>query len=213
MFAVQKNYFKYSIMFTGIIETTGTITNIEHNDTNVSFTIESNISDDLKVDQSVAHNGVCLTVEGVNNQQHKVTAIKETLQKTNLGHWKLNDVVNIERCLQANSRIDGHFVQGHVDATAICIEKKDASGSWLFTFEFNEQFAPLLIEKGSITVNGISLTCFNVGRTNFSVAIIPYTYNHTNIQYIEIGSSVNIEFDVFGKYMNRFYELMKNANV
>lgn len=199
-------------MFTGIIETTGNITNIEQKGTNVTFTITSTISNALKVDQSVAHNGVCLTVENVNTNEHKVTAIEETLQKTNLGNWKLNDVVNIERCLQANSRIDGHFVQGHVDATATCIEKKDANGSWLYTFEFNEQFAPLLIEKGSVTINGISLTCFNVGRTNFSVAIIPYTYKHTNIQYVEAGSIVNIEFDVFGKYMNRFYELMKHTN-
>lgn len=200
-------------MFTGIIETIGNITNIEQKGTNVTFTIKSSISNALKVDQSVAHNGVCLTVENVYTNEHKVTAIEETLQKTNLGNWKLNDVVNIERCLQANSRIDGHFVQGHVDATATCIEKKDANGSWLYTFEFKEQFAPLLIEKGSVTINGISLTCFNVGRTNFSVAIIPYTYNHTNIQYIETGSIVNIEFDVFGKYMNRFYELMKHTNV
>ncbi len=198
-------------MFTGIIETTGIITHIENKGTNVTFTIQSLISNDLKVDQSVAHNGICLTVEKIMNGTHSLTAIQETLQKTNAGSWKINDVVNIERCLLANSRIDGHFVQGHVDATATCILKKDEIGSWLYSFEFNEQFAPLLIEKGSICINGTSLTCFNVTKTNFSVAIIPYTYTHTNIQFVEVGNSVNIEFDVFGKYMNRFYDLMKTT--
>ena len=198
-------------MFTGIIETTGIITHIENKGTNVTFTIQSLISNDLKVDQSVAHNGICLTVEKIINGTHSLTAIQETLQKTNAGSWKINDVVNIERCLLANSRIDGHFVQGHVDATATCILKKDETGSWLYSFEFDEQFAPLLIEKGSICINGTSLTCFNVTKTNFSVAIIPYTYTHTNIQFVEVGNSVNIEFDVFGKYMNRFYDLMKTA--
>lgn len=198
-------------MFTGIIETTGIITHIENKGTNVTFTIQSLISNDLKVDQSVAHNGICLTVEKIMNGTHSLTAIQETLQKTNAGSWKINDVVNIERCLLANSRIDGHFVQGHVDATAICILKKDETGSWLYSFEFDEQFAPLLIEKGSICINGTSLTCFNLTKTNFSVAIIPYTYTHTNIQFVEVGNSVNIEFDVFGKYMNRFYDLMKTA--
>jgi len=198
-------------MFTGIIETTGIITHIENKGTNVTFTIQSLISDDLKVDQSVAHNGICLTIEKIANGTHSLTAIQETLQKTNAGTWKINDVVNIERCLLANSRIDGHFVQGHVDATAKCIFKKDETGSWLYSFEFDEQFAPLLIEKGSICINGTSLTCFNVTKTNFSVAIIPYTYTHTNIQFVEVDDFVNIEFDVFGKYMNRFYELMKTT--
>ncbi|MCU0322014.1 MAG: riboflavin synthase [Chitinophagaceae bacterium] len=198
-------------MFTGIIETTGIITHIENKATNVTFTIQSSISNDLKIDQSVAHNGICLTVEKVTNGTHTLTAIQETIQKTNAGKWKVNDVINIERCLQANSRIDGHFVQGHVDATAKCTLKKDELGSWLFSFEFDEQFAPLLIEKGSVCINGTSLTCFNVTRNSFSVAIIPYTYTHTNIQFVEIGDAVNIEFDVFGKYMNRFYELMKTA--
>jgi riboflavin synthase len=124
----------------------------------------------------------------------------------------VNDVVNIERCLLANSRIDGHFVQGHVDATAVCVDQKDESGSWLLSFEFEEKFAALMIEKGSVSINGTSLTCFNVGRNRFSVAIIPYTYTHTNIQYVQINDTVNIEFDVFGKYMNRFYELMQTTN-
>ncbi len=200
-------------MFTGIIETTGIITQIETKGTNVTFTVESLISHELKVDQSVAHSGICLTVESVANGTHSITAIQETLQKTNAGKWKVKDVVNIERCLLANSRIDGHFVQGHVDATATCVEKKDEGGSWLFSFEFDEKFAPLMIEKGSVSINGTSLTCFNVGRNRFSVAIIPYTYTHTNIQYVAINDTVNIEFDVFGKYMNRFYELMQPANV
>lgn len=200
-------------MFTGIIETTGVITNIETKGTNVTFTVASSISDELKVDQSVAHSGICLTVERVADGHHSITAIQETLHKTNAGKWKVNDVLNIERCLLANSRIDGHFVQGHVDATATCIEKKDEGGSWIFSFEYDEKFAPLMIEKGSVSINGTSLTCFNVGRNRFSVAIIPYTYTHTNIQYVEVNDTVNIEFDVFGKYMNRFYELMQPANV
>jgi riboflavin synthase len=199
-------------MFTGIIETTGVITHIETKGTNVTFTVASSISHELKVDQSVAHSGICLTVEQVVNGQHTITAIQETLQKTNAGKWKVNDVVNIERCLLANSRIDGHFVQGHVDATAVCVDQKDESGSWLLSFEFEEKFAALMIEKGSVSINGTSLTCFNVGRNRFSVAIIPYTYTHTNIQYVQINDTVNIEFDVFGKYMNRFYELMQTTN-
>lgn len=196
-------------MFTGIIETTGIVKAIKTTGTNITFTIESNIAHELKTDQSVAHNGICLTVEQVSNESYTITAIHETLQKTTAGQWQINEVINIERCLLANSRIDGHFVQGHVDATATCIAKKNEVGSWLYTFEFDEKFAPLLIEKGSVCINGTSLTCFNVTRNNFSVAIIPYTYSFTNIHAVQEGSLVNIEFDVFGKYMNRFYELMQ----
>lgn len=196
-------------MFTGIIETTGIVKAIKTTGTNITFTIESNIAHELKTDQSVAHNGICLTVEQVSNESYTITAIHETLQKTTAGNWQINEVINIERCLLANSRIDGHFVQGHVDATATCAAKKNEVGSWLYTFEFDEKFAPLLIEKGSVCINGTSLTCFNVTRNNFSVAIIPYTYSFTNIHAVQEGSLVNIEFDVFGKYMNRFYELMQ----
>jgi riboflavin synthase len=199
-------------MFTGIIEATGTITDIEVKGTNVSFTVSSKVSNELKVDQSVAHSGICLTVENVTDGKHTITAIQETIQKTTAGNWKVNDTINIERCLMANSRIDGHFVQGHVDATAVCTSKKDEGGSWLFQFEFSEKFASLMIEKGSVSINGISLTCFNVTRNSFNVAIIPYTYEHTNIQFVEVGTAVNIEFDVFGKYMNRFYELMQKTS-
>jgi riboflavin synthase len=198
-------------MFTGIIETTGIVQAIYTNGSNKTFTIQSNISQDLKVDQSVSHNGVCLTVESITAQTHTVTAIAETLQKTDLNNWQTNDVVNIERCLLAGSRIDGHFVQGHVDATAICTHIKDEDGSWLIEFSFDEDFAPLLIEKGSVAINGISLTCFNVTESSFNVAIIPYTWQHTNMQYLQIGERVNIEFDVFGKYMQRFYHLLKTT--
>lgn len=196
-------------MFTGIIETTGKIIDILHTGTNTTFTIESSIGNELKVDQSLAHNGVCLTIESVQQLKHKVTAIKETLDKTNAKEWKVGDKINLERCLKFDGRMDGHFVQGHVDDVAICTKKKEQNGSWLFQFAFNEKFAMLLIEKGSVTINGISLTCFNVTNNSFEVAIIPYTYTYTNIQFVQIGNKVNIEFDIFGKYMNRFYELMR----
>jgi len=194
-------------MFTGIIETLATLKQLESNGTNKSFWLETSITNELKIDQSVAHNGVCLTVEAIENNMYKVTAIEETLQKTNLQSWKLNDVVNIERCLSFNGRLDGHFVQGHVDTTAICKNIIDKNGSWEFEFEFDEKFASLVIEKGSICVNGTSLTCFNVTQNCFTVAIIPYTYNHTNISKLVAGSVVNIEFDIIGKYINRMKDL------
>jgi riboflavin synthase len=194
-------------MFTGIIETTGIITQKIATGTNLTFIIQSPISHQLKVDQSVAHNGICLTVETVEDNTHTITAIQETIQKTNVNAWQINDVLNIERCLLANSRIDGHFVQGHVDATATCIAKKDENGSWMYQFKIDEKFAPLIIEKGSVCVNGISLTCFNVLKDSFCVAIIPYTYTHTNIHAVQVLDLVNIEFDIFGKYMNRFKQL------
>ena len=194
-------------MFTGIIETIGTISHIETKGSNLTFSIKSTITNELKVDQSVAHNGVCLTVESIVDTTYTVTAIDETLHKTNAGNWKINDAINLERCLQFNGRIDGHLVQGHVDATGICTEKIELEGSWLYRFNFNEQFAPLLIEKGSVCINGISLTCFNVGKNEFSVAIIPYTYKHTNMQNVVMNTVVNLEFDVIGKYLNRFKEL------
>lgn len=196
-------------MFTGIIETTGKIIDILQKGSNTTFVVESNIGNQLKIDQSLAHNGICLTIESVQHLQHTVTAIKETLDKTNANEWKIGDKINLERCLKFDGRIDGHFVQGHVDDVAVCTKKKADNGSWIFQFEFNEKFAMLLIEKGSVTINGISLTCFNVTNKSFEVAIIPYTYTHTNIQFVEVGNKLNIEFDVFGKYMNRYYELMR----
>lgn len=194
-------------MFTGIIECLGTITKIEKKGTNASFFIKSPLTNELKVDQSVAHNGVCLTIEHIENNIHKVTAIEETLLKTNLCFLKPGDAVNIERCLPMNGRIDGHIVQGHVDCTATCLQKKAMDGSWEFIFQFPEKFAPLVIDKGSICVNGISLTCFNVTKNTFTVAIIPYTYEHTNIGYITENDSVNIEFDIIGKYLLRLQSL------
>lgn len=196
-------------MFTGIIEGFGIIHSIERQGTNVTFKILSPISNELKVDQSVSHNGVCLTVEEVKEGVHSVTAIEETLKKTNLSAWEEGTLVNLERCMTMNGRIDGHMVQGHVDTTAICTEKKDAVGSWEFRFQFPRQFAALIIEKGSVSLNGISLTIFNVDDSSFSVAIIPYTYSHTNIQQVKEGSTVNIEFDMIGKYVNRMLALPK----
>ena len=197
-------------MFTGIIETTGLVKAIEQKGTNTSFWIESPVSDSLKIDQSISHNGVCLTVEAVENSVHKVTAIEETLQKTNLSQLKKGDTINLERCMQLNGRLDGHIVQGHVDATAKCIKAIDKNGSWEFSFEIDPKFASLIIEKGSITLDGISLTIFNVETNHFSVAIIPYTYKYTNIKQLQEGNFVNIEFDMIGKYVNRIAILSNN---
>lgn len=194
-------------MFTGIIETTGVVKKIETNGSNKSFYIESPITADLKIDQSLCHNGVCLTVEAIRDNTHKVTAIAETLLKSNLGALEINSEVNLERSMLLNGRLDGHIVQGHVDATAQCTSVIAKDGSWEYTFQFDSKFAPLVIEKGSISLNGISLTVFNVTATSFSVAIIPYTYEHTNIKHVSIGSQVNIEFDIIGKYILRQREL------
>ncbi|ULQ54788.1 riboflavin synthase [Flavihumibacter fluvii] len=196
-------------MFTGIIEDQGIIQQIETRGSNRTFWVKSQISNELSIDQSLAHNGVCLTVESVAGGCHSVTAIAETLQKTNLGLWQVNDTINLERCITMNGRIDGHFVQGHVDCTAECIARTDRSGSWEFRFRIPEQFAGLIIEKGSIAINGISLTIFNVGNNEFSVAIIPYTFTHTTMNTIDVASIVNIEFDMVGKYITRNYQLQK----
>lgn len=190
-------------MFTGIIETVGTVKEIIPNGSNISFWVESSFSPEFKIDQSICHDGVCLTIEEIKGNNHRVTAILETLQKTNLETWKPGSAVNIERSLTLSQRIDGHIVQGHVDTTAKCINKIEKNGSWEFTFQFPDSFAELIIEKGSICVNGISLTAFNVGRNEFSVAIIPYTFEHTNICFAQIGSLLNIEFDILGKYILR----------
>ncbi len=194
-------------MFTGIIETLGTITHIQHDGSNIDFWVDSEITGELKIDQSIAHNGVCLTVVGIQDKQYRVTAVAETIAKTNLGHWQVKDKVNLERSLRVGDRLDGHFVQGHADATAVCIEKQTLEGSWLYRFKFDEQFAALVIEKGSASVNGVSLTVFNVDRNSFTVTIIPYTYEHTNFHEIEEGTVVNIEFDVLGKYFLRQKQL------
>ncbi len=196
-------------MFTGIIENTGIIEKIAASGTNKTFWVKSPISAELKIDQSVSHNGVCLTVEAVTADVHQLTAVKETLLKTNLGDWKEGDWVNIERCLQMNGRLDGHIVQGHVDTTGNCIAIEEKNGSWEYNFEIDKKFASLIIEKGSISLNGISLTIFNVKENGFTVAVIPYTHNHTNMQFLQPGDKVNIEFDMIGKYVNRIQQLSK----
>ena len=193
-------------MFTGIIESLGKVQNISTQGTNRTFWIAAAISPELTIDQSVSHNGVCLTVEEVKDGLHRVTAIEETLQKSSLDTWKTGDLVNLERCLVMNGRLDGHIVQGHVDTTAICTDRKELDGSWEFRFEFPKKFSHLVIEKGSISLNGISLTIFSVKKTSFKVAIIPYTFEHTNIQSILPDSKVNLEFDMIGKYVTRFLQ-------
>jgi len=194
-------------MFTGIIETLGTVKQLTTVKDNLDITIESTITNQLKIDQSVAHNGVCLTVVEINDDQFKVTAIKETLDKTNIGDLQINDIVNIERAMKLGDRLDGHIVQGHVDQTAICTEATETNGSWLYTFEYDPKLNNITIEKGSITVNGVSLTVVNSQKNSFSVAIIPYTYEHTNFKQFKIGTKINLEFDVIGKYVKRLNEL------
>ncbi|WP_396153359.1 riboflavin synthase [Flavobacterium sp.] len=194
-------------MFTGIIETLGIISDIKKDQGNVHLTIQTNITNELKIDQSVAHNGVCLTVVEIFDNKHVVTAIQETINKTTLGLWKIGDKVNIERAMKLGDRLDGHIVQGHVDQTAVCTSIQEKSGSWEFTFEYDAQLNNITIEKGSITVNGTSLTVVNSAKNSFSVAIIPYTYEHTIFHTFEIGTKVNLEFDVVGKYIARMYEL------
>ncbi|MFM6924139.1 MAG: riboflavin synthase [Ferruginibacter sp.] len=194
-------------MFTGIIEKTGIIKEVSRLGTNTSFWVQSGLADELKVDQSLSHNGICLTVEEVKDGLHKVTAIEETILKTNAGSWETGKVINLERCMQLNGRLDGHIVQGHVDCTAKCVEVIEKAGSWEYRFSFDETFAGFIIEKGSVTVNGISLTCFNVTNNCFTVAIIPYTFEHTNMSSLTKGDLVNIEWDVIGKYVQRIHSL------
>lgn len=197
-------------MFTGIIETLGTIKELQKEGENIHVTVQSNITDALKIDQSVAHNGVCLTVVSIQNDQYTVTAIKETIEKTNLGDWNVGDLINLERAMKLGDRLDGHIVQGHVDQTAICKHIEEAGGSWYFTFEYDKSLNNITIEKGSITVNGTSLTVVNSKINEFSVAIIPYTYEHTNFHTFKVGTKVNLEFDVIGKYVARLYNFEKN---
>ena len=196
-------------MFTGIIESTGIVKDIFSAGTNKTFWIECALSGQFTIDQSVSHNGVCLTVEEVKNGMHRVTAIEETLLKTNLNSWKIDTAVNIEQCMQMNGRLDGHIVQGHVDTVATCIEAVTKDGSWEYTLQMDKKFAALFIEKGSIALNGISLTIFNVKKDGFTVAIIPYTYLHTNMQFLTIADKINIEFDMIGKYVSRLMEQRK----
>ena len=196
-------------MFTGIVETLGIISDITKDQENIHLTIQTNLTNELKIDQSVAHNGVCLTVVNLFDDKHVVTAIKETIDKTTLGLWQIGDKVNIERAMKLGDRLDGHIVQGHVDQTAICTNIEDKEGSWVFTFAYDSTLNNITIEKGSITVNGTSLTVVNSKKDSFSVAIIPYTYENTIFHTFEIGAKVNLEFDVVGKYIARMYELQK----
>jgi len=194
-------------MFTGIIETLGTIEELRKEGDNLHITVHSSITNELKIDQSVSHNGVCLTVVGINNDSYLVTAIRETLDKTNLSDWKESDSINLERGMKLGDRLDGHIVQGHVDQTGICKSIENANGSWYYTFEYDTDLNNITIEKGSITVNGVSLTVVNSKRNEFSVAIIPYTYEHTNFKNFTIGTKINLEFDVIGKYVSRLHNL------
>jgi riboflavin synthase len=190
-------------MFTGIVEAMGTVVGRMDNEQNVDFWIESSFSSELKIDQSVAHNGACLTVVEVRGSAHRVTAIRETLLKTNLGDWAVGTMVNLERCLKMGDRLDGHWVQGHVDGLGKCVEVNDDGGSWRFRFEHENKPEMMTVPKGSITVNGVSLTVVDSTLHGFSVAIIPYTYEHTNFHSLKVGDSVNLEFDILGKYLQR----------
>ncbi|GLR19458.1 riboflavin synthase [Portibacter lacus] len=195
-------------MFTGIVEHLGEVIDVKEEGTNKHFTIKSGITHELQIDQSVSHNGVCLTVVSIKDENYVVTAIDETLQKTNLGSLKIGDKVNLERSLTLDKRIDGHMVQGHVDTTANCIKMEAQDGSWLYRFSLDEQFSELMVEKGSICVSGTSLTIFDVNKGEFSVAIIPYTYEHTIFHQLKEGSVVNIEFDMMGKYILKYLKKM-----
>jgi len=186
-------------MFTGIIEQLGVVKSIQKESDNIHFTLEAPFTSELKIDQSVAHNGCCLTVVELSGNEYVVTAIQETLNKTNLGSWHVGTKVNLERCMQMNGRLDGHIVQGHVDTTGTCIEIEDQNGSWKYTFRYHSN--DLTVEKGSITINGTSLTVVDSKTNEFSVCIIPYTYEHTNFHTLEVGSTVNLEFDIIGKYV------------
>jgi len=194
-------------LFTGIIEAFGEIKDILIDQSNRVFYIKSELASQLKIDESVSHNGICLTVENIENDIYRITAIDETLKKTNAANWKKADLINLERPMKINDRLDGHIVQGHVDGTGICIDKKDKEGSSEFTFEYDEKFAPLIIEKGSICVNGVSLTAFDVSNNHFTVAIIPYTFSHTNFHLLDKIDVVNLEFDILGKYVQRMMNI------
>ena len=194
-------------MFTGIIETLGKVTRLEKEDTNLHITLKSDLTNELKIDQSLAHNGVCLTVVAIDGNEYTVTAIKETIDKSNIGDLKVNDLVNLERAMKLGARLDGHIVQGHVDTTGVCTDIVDENGSTVYTFNYTDNPEHITIEKGSITVNGVSLTVVNSQKTGFSVAIIPYTKSHTTFQSLKVGDRINLEFDVIGKYVARLTQL------
>ncbi|MDD2985993.1 riboflavin synthase [Flavobacterium sp.] len=193
-------------MFTGIIETLGIIQDIQREGSNLHLSVSSSITPSLKIDQSLAHNGICLTVVAIKEEMYTVTAIQETIDKTTIGDWKIGDILNLERAMKLDARLDGHLVQGHVDQIGHCIAIKESEGSWYITFEYDPAWKNITIEKGSITVNGVSLTVVNSKQNEFSVAIIPYTYEHTNFKNFQIGSKINLEFDVIGKYVSRLYQ-------
>jgi len=198
-------------MFTGIIEAAGRVEKIEREGTNLHFTISSSISDELKIDQSIAHDGVCLTVVALAPGQHTVTAIEETLLRSRIGQWEVGTIVNLERAMKPNARLDGHMVQGHVDKVGECISIEDRDGSWYFRFRYEPAPEHMLVDKGSVCVNGVSLTVVNPTEEEFSVAIIPYTYEHTNFNQFQVGSKVNLEFDIIGKYIARHMALYQQA--
>lgn len=192
-------------MFTGIIETLGTVQEIKKDKDNLHITLASTITDELQIDQSLAHNGICMTVVAISKNLYTVTAIGETVKKTNISYWKTGDIVNLERAMKLGDRLDGHIVQGHVDQIGNCISALETNGSWYYTFEYDETIKNITIEKGSITVNGVSLTVVDSKNNQFSVAIIPYTFEHTNFQSFEVGTKVNLEFDLIGKYISKLY--------
>ena len=196
-------------MFTGIIETLGIIKDIQKEGDNLHITIASSITNELKIDQSVSHNGVCLTVVAISDDEYTVTAIKETILKTNLAEWKVGNIVNLERAMKLGDRLDGHIVQGHVDQIGECISIEEANGSWYFTFNYDRKLNNITIEKSSITINGVSLTVLDSKEDEFSVAIIPYTFEHTNFKNFTIGTKINLEFDVIGKYVTRLISMRK----
>jgi riboflavin synthase len=194
-------------MFTGIIETLGTVQEIKREGSNIHISIKSNISKELKIDQSISHNGVCLTIVAQNADTHTVTAIDETMQRSNFKNLKTGDIINLERAMLPTTRLDGHIVQGHVDNTGVCIGIDDKEGSWVFTFRYHSTPQLILVDKGSICVNGVSLTVVKPENDIFSVAIIPYTFEHTNFKNIQVGDIVNLEFDIIGKYIARYMEV------
>ena len=194
-------------MFTGIIETLGIVREIRHNGDNLDIAIQSSITGELKIDQSVSHNGICLTVVKIQDDNYNVTAVHETIQKTNIGDWTVGEEINLERGMRLGDRLDGHIVQGHVDQTAVCISAEEGNGSWEFRFSYDQAANNITIEKGSVTVNGVSLTVVDSEPGEFSVAIIQYTYEHTNFRHFVVGTKVNLEFDVVGKYIARLYGL------
>lgn len=192
-------------MFTGIIETLGIVQEIKKDKDNAHITIASSITDELQIDQSIAHNGICMTVVAITKNLYTVTAIGETIKKTNISYWQIGDSINLERAMKLGDRLDGHIVQGHVDQVGTCIVAMETNGSWYYTFDYDGTFENITIEKGSITVNGVSLTVVDSRKNEFSVAIIPYTFEHTNFKNFKVGTKVNLEFDVIGKYVSRLY--------